>query len=295
MLFAHVKLSQFDAALMWNYGKLPCEDLQQLHKLNPHFKGIVRVGNGYDMIHIETAKQCSIIVSNMPEYDCYFVTISYCTEEVADSATSLMLMLLRKTYIHAIQVMQNKYALAHEMQGTRIRGKRCGIIGLGAIGKAFAMRAKVFGLVVQYYDPYVSHGTDKSLGIEQCDTLDELLATSDVISLHCNLTEETRHILNKQSIAKMKPNSYIINTARGALVEEAALVEALQSGHLSGAALDTLEKEPYTDGHLQHVPHLIITPHCAFYSDASLLEVRTKAAQELKRILENQKPKYCVY
>lgn len=205
-------------------------------------------------------------------------------------------MLCRRYYQNANELKyQNNYLNSKDMKGARrLKGMTCGIIGMGNIGKCFALRAKAFGLNVVFYDPYVPQGTDKALGVSRVDSLDELLQGSDIVSVHCWLSAETKHIINKSNIGKMKQGSFLINTARGACVEEAAVVEALQSGHLAGAGLDVLEKEPYTDGHLANVPNLIVTPHCAFYSNESFVEIRTKAAQELKRILENVPAKYSV-
>jgi phosphoglycerate dehydrogenase-like enzyme len=147
---------------------------------------------------------------------------------------------------------------------------------------------------VVFYDPYINPGLAKSLGVTQVDTLDELLATSDVVTLHCFLDEHTRHIINKNNVYKIKKGGYIINTARGPLIEEEALVQALTDGHLLGAALDVQEIEPYEDGHLKNVPNLILTPHSAFYSEEGYIEMRQKAAEELRRHLDGTTPKYRV-
>lgn len=226
----------------------------------------------------------------------FHVYHSYGTEEVADSAMCLLLMLCRRYYKNACELQfHNKYLMSSDMKGARrLHGLQCGIIGLGNIGKCFAMRAKAFGLHVVFYDPYVPHGTDKALSIKRVHSLQELLEKSDIVSIHCWLSEETKYLINSKNMKSMKKGSFLINTARGAIVEEAAVVEALTSGQLAGAGLDVLEKEPYTDGHLKDVPNLIVTPHCAFYSDESFVEIRTKAAQELKRLLDGVPAWYSV-
>jgi C-terminal binding protein len=182
--------------------------------------------------------------------------------------------------------------LRHNFRIHRVAGKQLGIIGLGRIGTATALRAKAFNMKVAYYDPYINPGYAKALDIEQKDTLDELLETSDVVSIHTFLDERSKHIINKNNIFKIKKGGYLVNTARGPLIEEEALVDALTKGHLLGAALDVQEIEPYVDGHLKDVPNLILTPHSAFYSEEGFLEMRTKAAEELKRHLTGVRPKY---
>ena len=207
-------------------------------------------------------------------------------------------MMTRRTYYSATQLRYHNHL---PVIGDLIGGKRSstltvGVIGLGNIGSAFALRAKALGMRVIFHDPYIRRGGHKSLGLDhRCESLQELLEQSDVVSIHCNLTGETRRMINRQTIQWMKsPGSYLINTARGAIVEEEALVEALEQGNLAGAALDVLEREPYTDGHLQNVKNLIVTSHCAFYSDQSFSELRRKAAEEMKRMLTGQKPWYII-
>jgi C-terminal binding protein len=280
------KLKQYDGFLAWHDLFLHEQVVEQL-KVN--LKGIVRVGVGYDNIAHQYAATLGIPVSNVPDYG---------TGEVADSAICHMLNLLRKNTLLSHMLLGEKPIyfgptdLRHNFRIHRVAGKQIGIIGLGRIGTATALRAKAFNMKVVYYDPYINPGQAKALDIEQKDTLDELLETSDVVSLHCYLDENSKHIINKSNIYKIKKGGYIVNTARGPLIEEAALVQALTDGHLLGAALDVQEIEPYEDGHLKDVPNLILTPHSAFYSEEGFIEMRTKAAEELKRLLTGAKPKY---
>ena len=179
-----------------------------------------------------------------------------------------------------------------------MNGRVLGLIGIGRIGTAVALRAKAFNLKVIYYDPYVEHGRLKSLGLDgQVYSLDELLEQSDIVSVHCPLNHNgvsNKHLLNKNNIHKMKKGAALINTARGPIVEEEAVLEGLQSGILSAVALDVFEKEPYTSGPLLEHPNVIVTPHSAFYSDQGLVEMRTKAALEAKRVLQGEEPLYWV-
>jgi D-3-phosphoglycerate dehydrogenase/C-terminal binding protein len=179
-----------------------------------------------------------------------------------------------------------------------------GIIGLGRIGTATALRGKALGLDVVFYDPYLPSGYDKALGIRVADSLEELLAQSQIVSLHCPLTEETRNMINDAAIAAMPPGSIVINTARGAVVDAGAVLRGLESGHLLGAALDVLHCEPPpADDPLlvawrdpQHPAHdrLLLTPHSAFYCEEGLLEMRRKGSENCRRVLEGKAPRNVV-
>jgi len=246
---------------------------------------------------------------------CIIVTTnnSYAIEEVADSTIALMLMLTRKSYYSATQLQYHNYLpIVQDLQGAqRTSQLTVGIIGLGNIGTCVAQRlVHGFGVKqVQFYDPYVRRGIEKSVvsggkALHRCETLQELMSTSNVVTVHCNLTSETREMINEQSLVTWMKESttsprYLINTARGGIVNEQALIKALDTGILQGAAIDVVEREPYSDFHLKNVKNLIVTSHCAFYSDQSFEELRHKAATELLRILNvnndnNTKPWYAV-
>ena len=180
----------------------------------------------------------------------------------------------------------------------RLRGRTFGIVGLGRIGTAVALRAKVLGMDVAFYDPYKPSGYDKSLGIRRVEDFGQLLAQSYVLSLHCPLTDETHHLINRQTIAKMPAGAYLVNTARGAVVDTTAVPEAIASGQLAGAAIDVLEHEPPTADHPlmaawrdpQHPAHhrLIVNPHSAFYCEDGLMDMRTKGSEACRRALIGQ-------
>ena len=186
----------------------------------------------------------------------------------------------------------------------RLRGSVFGIVGLGRIGKATALRAKALGMDVVFYDPYIPDGTDKSLGVRRVETLGELLGGSRVVSLHCPLTDETHHMINRQTLAQMPAGSYLVNTARGAVVDASAVLETLTAGHLGGAALDVLETEPpdqddplivaWRDPTHPACDRLIINPHAAFYSLDGLLDMRVKGAQNIRRVLQGEPPRNVV-
>jgi len=193
-------------------------------------------------------------------------------------------------------VEQGKWDTEAAHGATRIRGRTLGIIGLGRIGTAVAMRAKPFGFDIIFYDPYLRDGMDKAIGLKRAESLQELLEKSDVVSVNCDLNKDNHHMLNQETLAFIPPQKgiYLVNTARGGLIEEAAILEALRDGRIKAAALDVLEHEPYTDGHLKDVPNLILTPHTAFYSDEGFKEMRTKAALEAKRLILGLPPRNSV-
>lgn len=160
------------------------------------------------------------------------------------------------------------------------------------------MRAKAFGLKVVFFDPLLEDGIDKALGVSRAATLKELVSQSDIISLHCWLDEKTKHIINEESLSWVKESgAWIVNTARGAVIEENALAAALKSGRLLGAAIDVVEVEPYPKDAVlfaEDIPNLYLTAHTAFYSDEGFVEMRTKAAMEVRRVLTGEKPRNVV-
>ena len=184
----------------------------------------------------------------------------------------------------------------------RIAGATMGIIGLGRIGSATAVRAKGLGMRVLAYDPYVRPGTDKVLGVSLVEW-EGLLKTCDIISIHTPLTEETRCMIDAKALSLMKPSAIFVNTARGAVVDTDALAMALREGRIAGVGVDVLPQEPAQASmplvalwqeERQPPVNLLMTPHTAFYSDQGLVEMRRKAAEELKRVLTGQSPKNCV-
>ncbi|XP_022664782.1 C-terminal-binding protein-like isoform X1 [Varroa jacobsoni] len=283
-------LNEAVGALMWHTITLTKEDLEKFKTL----KIIVRIGSGIDNVDYKAAGELGIAVCNVPGYG---------VEEVADSTMCHILNLYRRTYWLANMVREGKKFQGPEQvreaaQGcARIRGDTLGLVGIGRVGTAVALRAKAFGFNVIFYDPYKPDGEEKSLGLARVYTLQDLLFQSDCVSLHCTLNEHNHHLINEYTIKQMRPGAFLVNTARGGLVEESALAAALKDGRIRAAALDVHENEPfnaisgsYPAGPLKDAPNLICTPHAAWYSDASCTELREMAASEIRRAIVGRIP-----
>lgn len=242
----------------------------------PRCKCVVRAGVGYNNVDLEAARRHGVVVCNVPDYG---------TEEVADHAIMFLLAASRRLIPCHNAIRGGSWQYDTAVGTPRLRGKTLGLVGCGRIGSATALRAKAFGLDVVFYDPLVKHGTDKALGVRRVHSLDGLLVQSQFVSLHCYLDESTHHLIDAAALAKMRPGSFLINTARGPVVDQPALIEALDSGHLAGAALDVVEREPLDDERLRFHPSVILTPHSAFYSVEGFVELRTKSAEEVRRVL----------
>ena len=251
----------------------------------PRCKVLVRAGVGYNNVDLKAANAHGVTVCNVPDYG---------TEEVADHAI-MMLLASARQLIHCNDAIRaNHWNYQSAKLTPRLRGKTLGLIGCGRIGSAMALRAKAFGLDVLFYDPHACEGTDKALGIRRVYHLDELLAASHFVSLHCYLDAASHHLINAETLAKMRPGAILINTARGGVVDQLALFDAVESGHIAAAALDVLEREPLDDERLRNHPNIMFTPHSAFYSIEGFVELRTKTAQEVRRVLLGERARNCV-
>lgn len=289
----HGMIEDADAIMLYHNLALSARTIERLK----HCQLIVRCGVGYDNVDRVAARAKGIPVANVPDYG---------TEDVADSAIGMMLALARGIHMLDIRLRAKKGPWMYTQVAPlrRLRGRVFGIIGLGRIGSATALRAKALGMDVVFYDPLAPDGRDKSLGVRRVETLDELLEQSFVLSPHCPLTPETKHIVNRESLAKLSPGSYVVNTSRGGVVDVLAVLDALNSGHLAGAAIDVLETEPPSDDHPfirawrdpGHPAHdrLIINPHSAFYTEEGLQDMRIKGSENCKRVLLSQPPRNVV-
>lgn len=278
------RVEDADALMIYHCISITREIIERLKNC----KLIVRCGVGFDNVDFVFARSRGIPVANVPDYG---------TEEVADSAIGLMLTLTRG--IHLLNSLYRgnaegwTYKLASPVH--RLRGRVFGVIGLGRIGMAAAVRAKALGMDVVFYDPLKPDGYDKAIGIRRVDTLDELLRQSYVVSVHAPSTPETRGMINAAAIAKMPRGSFLVNTARGVIVDTSAIPPAIASGHLAGAGIDVLAMEPpppddpliraWRDpSHLAH-HRVIVNPHSAFYSEEGLLDMRLKGSKAVLNAL----------
>jgi len=250
----------------------------------PRCRIVARYGVGVDTVDLAAAAEFGIVVSNVPDYG---------THEVADHALAMMLCLTRKIAYASHLVKRGEWDF-RRMQPVRRHGTQTiGIIGIGRIGSALAHRARALGMTVVAHDPYVR--ADTLPDYVALTGLDALLAQSDVVSVHCPLTDATRNLLDADRLGRMKPGSYLINTARGSIVDEIALEQLLHDGRLAGAAMDVLDREPGAPEHpLFRHENFLCTPHMAWHSDESAQDLKRKAAEEVRRVLRGDAPLYQV-
>ncbi|KAM0748629.1 C-terminal binding protein [Meredithblackwellia eburnea MCA 4105] len=250
-------------------------------------KVVVRCGVGYDRLDRVALADRGITVCNVPDYG---------TAEIADHAIALALSLRRGIALH--QDLQRSsppapWSPVNSPLVQRITGSTFGVLGLGRIGTAAALRAKAFGMHIVFYDPYLPNGVDKSLGFERVRTVDELFKRSNILSIHCPHTTETRQMVSHRLLNLLPDDAVLINTARGEVVDTDAVEEALKSGKLAGAGLDVLAVEPIPEPAPRLIEafrkkekwlegRLIVTPHSAYHSPASWADIRTNSAQTIR-------------
>lgn len=249
---------------------------------------VVRFGVGYDGVDTEAIKARGLPFCNTPDYG---------TEEVADTASAMILGLQRKigAYDTACRNFQAGWQSHVQPPLKRSNTVTLGVVGVGRIGTAVINRMKPFGFRLMGYDPYQPSGHEKAIGYERASSLDDLLAEADIVTVHCPLSAETAGMIDAQFIARMKPGSYLVNTARGGIVKDLDVVwDAFRSGHLAGAGLDVLPDEPPKDHPMirawrDYDPavagRIVINPHTAYYSEKAWYEMRYKAAETVKLCL----------
>ena len=287
------KVENVDCLMMYHFLKVGERTIRNLSNC----RLIIRCGVGIDNVDWRCAAERGIPVANVPDYG---------TEEVADAAIAHLLAFLRGTHILNSRLQRGEGAWSYDQVQPlgRIRGQTLGLVGIGRIGTAAALRAKALGFHILFHDPYAPDGIDKALGISRVETLAELLAESDAISLHCPLTQETHHLIDDAALAAMKPGAYLVNTARGGVVDAAAVLRAIESGRLAGAGLDVLETEPPNEddplvrawrdpSHPAH-DRVVLNPHSAFYSEEGLMDMRVKGAENCRRVLLGEAPRNVV-
>ncbi|MHC4563423.1 MAG: C-terminal binding protein [Planctomycetota bacterium] len=247
----------------------------------PDLKVIVRYGIGLDTIDVAAATARGVMVANVPDY---------CIEEVSDHALAHFLSLARKIPFSDRQVKGGQWSLGYLKPMKGITDMTCGVIGFGRIGRAIAQRLKAFGPDVVFADPFGEGDVDGCRHV----ALDELYAASDAIFVQCPSSEDTHHLINRAAIEKMAKKPFIINCARGAIVDTDAIVWAIENDKIAGAGLDLLDDEDAvvnTDHPLKAFDNVTLTPHSAWYSTAAIGKLQRMAAEEVARVLRGEKPK----
>jgi D-3-phosphoglycerate dehydrogenase / 2-oxoglutarate reductase len=242
---------------------------------------IGRYGIGVDNIAVEQATKLGIPVTNVP---------AYCVDEVAEHALALLLTLARGVHVYDRAIRDGHWELSRGAPLHRVAGRTLAIVGFGKIGQALAPRAAGLGLRVLAVDRTARRAAIEALGAEPAG-LDEALVEADFVSLHCPLTDETRGLIDESRLRSMKPTAFLVNSARGGLVDHEALLRALREGWIAGAGLDVFDPEPLEVGHpLLRQPNLVATPHVAFYSEESLVDLEVRAAENVAAILDGRMP-----
>jgi D-3-phosphoglycerate dehydrogenase len=273
---AIVRVARDADAVLVTYAKITADMIRQMSRC----RIIARFGIGVDNVDIGAATAAGIIVTRVPDY---------CIDEVSDHTLALLLALARKIPFANSSVHAGRWEMSSVAPIHRLRGRVLGLVGFGRIPRLVAPKAKAFGLKVVTSDPFVPQDIVISAGVERV-AFAELVKVSDYISIHTPLMPETEGLFNADVFPQMKPTAYLINTARGPIVDEEALAHALDAGQLAGAALDVLSQEPPTGSPLLGRNNVILTPHMSFYSIESLVELQTKAAEEVVRVLTGQSP-----
>lgn len=268
-------------AILTTYASINEDIISRLEKC----KIIARYGIGVDNVDIEAATKKGIYVTNVPDY---------CIDEVSNHALALILASLRKIFPYSCSVESGEWNVNVGKPIPRMRNLNLGLVGFGKIARKLATKGESVGFNVLANDPYLSEKEIKDLGARPVD-FSELLKKSDVISIHIPLTEETKHMFSDDEFDKMKPNTLLINTARGSIVDTKSLVRALDEGKIRAAALDVLDEEPpKRDSPLLKRNDILLTPHAAWYSEGSLIELREKATAKVLQALKGRPPRNLV-
>jgi D-3-phosphoglycerate dehydrogenase len=252
-----------------------------LHKAT----GIVEYGIGYDNIDVNAATERGIVVCNIPDF---------ITSEVADHTVALILALARRLHLMLPSTRAGEWNWRKFRPINGLDKMTAGIIGFGNIGRQVARRLHAFQIEVIAYDPYIPFKTIETLGAKPA-TLEELLMASDIVSIHVPLTKETRHLIGKEEFALMKNSAILVNTSRGSVIDQEALLASLRNGRIGAAGLDVLQREPPEPGDPILAPdNVLVTPHIGWYSEQSSSRLQEYAALEAERILTGQIPRHPV-
>ncbi|MBI3962184.1 MAG: C-terminal binding protein [Deinococcus sp.] len=241
---------------------------------------VSRYGIGLDNIAVEHATRLGILVTNVPDF---------CLEEVSDHAMALLLACARRVVQFARATRQGQWGLNPRPPLPRLRGQTLGLVGYGNIARALVPKALGLGLRIIAYTPHIAADALSPFG-QATNDLDCLLRQSDYVSIHVPLTATTRSLIDARALRQMKPTAFLINTSRGAIIDEAALYQALTEGWIAGAGLDVLIQEPAKANPLLALENVIVTPHVAFYSEVAIAELEQKAAEHVAQVLRGEIP-----
>jgi C-terminal binding protein len=281
------RVEDADAIMMYHTIPLTERTIGRLRRC----RLIVRCGVGVDNVDHAFAASRGIPVANVPDYG---------TEDVADTAVGMALALARGVHYLNSRLRAGAGPWSHTQAAPvrRLRGRVFAVVGLGRIGTAAALRAKAVGMDVTFYDPFKPDGYDKALGVRRVETLESLLREAHVLSLHCPLTEQTRRMVDGRAMSLMPRGSFLVNTARGEVVDTDAVVEVIESGQLAGAGIDVLPQEPpagderllaaWRDPASACHHRVILNPHAAFYSEEGMIDMRVRGAEACRRALLGQ-------
>ena len=251
---------------------------------SPGLVGVVRTGIGLDTVDLPAATRHGVCIAHVPDF---------CYDEVADTAMTLLLAVARKVRLADQHVRGGSWTPSALLPMPRLRGRTMGLVAFGHIARMVAERARGFGLQVIAFDPYVEAPAMAKLGVEKVETLEALLARSDIVSLHTPLTDETRGLVGRAAFAAIKPGAILINTSRGKVVDEPALIEALRSGRLGGAGLDVLWTEPPAhDNALLAMDNVVLTPHYASSTVEAIEDLAAKVSRQIVQYLRGEWPTY---
>ncbi len=246
------------------------------------FKGVVSFGHGFNGIDVDSAAENSILLAN---------TASFGTEEVSNHALMMLLICAKKFVLHDKRVRQGIWGREMLSPMGHIAGQTLGIVGIGNIGRAMGRKCKALGMNVIGFDPMVSSWDFKEYGINSVSTINELCEKSDFISLHCPLFPSTKNLIGAEQFSKMKSTAYLINCSRGPVVNEKALIKALEDKEISGAGLDVFEEEPtYPENPLLKMDNVAVTNHYASYSEVAWERAETQSGEEAVRIATDSYP-----
>lgn len=279
---AIIRNAQGADGIITSYGEFPARVFEALA---PKLKVVSRTGVGFDSIDVTAATHAGVAVCTAP---------GYANEVVSDHAIALALAVLRRINEQDANLRAGIWDYASTRPLGQVRGRTFGIVGMGAIGRACARKAAGLGFDVVCWSRSLVPGTTTPEGYRALE-LDELLRTADVVSLHCALTDDTRHLIDADRLALMKPTAVIVNTARGSIIDTAALADALRAGKLWGAGIDVFEHEPILeDDPLFSAPHTVLTPHAAYWSEESGRELAERTARSAIDVVCGRRPADCL-